>query len=120
MQKSLAKRAELFIREHQLFAAGERVLIGLSGGADSVCLLHVLTELSEVFSLTLGAFHMHHGIRGEEADRDEAFSRELCASFGVDYYCIKEDVPAYARAHGMGTEEAGRRLRYQAAERLAS
>ncbi len=120
MQKSLAKRAELFIREHRLFAAGERVLIGLSGGADSVCLLHVLTELSEVFSLTLGAFHMHHGIRGEEADRDEAFSRELCASFGVDYYCIKEDVPAYARAHGMGTEEAGRSLRYQAAERLAS
>lgn len=119
MQSTLAKRAERFITEQLLIKPGERVLIGLSGGADSVCLLAVLKELQERFSLTLGAFHVNHGIRGEAADRDEAFSEALCKRFAVAFYSVHENVPVYATERGMGLEEAGREVRYLAAERLA-
>ncbi|MBQ9768377.1 MAG: tRNA lysidine(34) synthetase TilS [Lachnospiraceae bacterium] len=119
MQGSLAKRAERFIKEQSLIEQGERVLVGLSGGADSVCLLAVLKELRETFSLTLGAFHVNHGIRGGEADRDEAFSEALCKRFEVPFFTAHEDVPRYAKEHGLGIEEAGREVRYLAAERIA-
>ncbi len=119
MQSSLARRAEQFIREQSLLEQGERVLIGLSGGADSVCLLTVLRELQAVFSLTLGAFHVNHGIRGKEAAADEAFAEALCRESGIAFTAVHEDVPQYAKKHGMGLEEAGRELRYAAAKRLA-
>lgn len=119
MQSDLAKRTERFIKEHSLIEPGERVLIGLSGGADSVCLLAVLTELKETFPFSLGAFHVNHGIRGEDADADEAFAEALCKRSGVVFYAVHADVPRYAKEYGMGLEEAGREMRYQAAVQLA-
>jgi len=113
------KKAEGFIKEHELIAAGDRVLVGLSGGGDSVCLLTILAELSEKLSFSLGAFHVNHGIRGAEADRDEQFSGELCERLGIPFYIIREDVPAYAKEHGLGLEEAGREVRYRASDRIA-
>ena len=66
-----------FCEEQHIFHEGEGVLLGLSGGADSVCLLHLLVELRERLHLQLFALHVHHGIRGEAADRDAMFSRQL-------------------------------------------
>lgn len=120
MQETLTKKAERFIREQKLIAEGERVLAGLSGGADSVCLVAVLCELSGILSFEVGAFHLNHGIRGSEADEDEAFSRALCEGFGIPFFAVREDVPQYAKEHRTGLEEAGRELRYRAAGRLAS
>lgn len=120
MQEKLTKKAERFIREQKLIEAGERVLVGLSGGADSVCLAAVLHELSDTLSIRLGAFHVNHGIRGKEADADEAFSQKFCETLGIDFYAVHEDVPLYAKEHRIGLEEAGRELRYRAAESLAA
>ncbi len=120
MQETLTKKAERFIREQGLIAEGERVLAGLSGGADSVCLTAVLCELSGLLSFEVGAFHVNHGIRGSAADEDEAFSEALCKSFGIPFFAVHEDVPQYAKEHRTGLEEAGRELRYLAAERLAA
>lgn len=120
MQGTLAKKTERFIREQGLIEAGERVLVGLSGGADSVCLAAVLHELSDVLSVTVGAFHVNHGIRGAAADEDEAFSKAFCEKLGIDFFAVQEDVPLYAREHRIGLEEAGRELRYRAAAEIAA
>ena len=119
MRNETEKKVEAFIREKELMQAEDRILIGLSGGADSACLVALLQELSEKLSVRLGAFHVHHGIRGEEADRDERFSGNLCERLGIPFYVVKEDVPELARQWKMGVEEAGRRVRYEAAERIA-
>ena len=84
------------------------VLLGLSGGADSVTLLHLL--LAD--GLSVAAAHLNHGIRGAEADRDEQFCRDLCVSLGVPLYVERADIPAVCRETGEGTEEAARRIRY--------
>lgn len=89
-----------------------RVLVALSGGADSVYLLHNLFVLGKQRGFEICAAHYHHGLRGEEADRDEEFCRSLCESLGIDYVCGHGDVSAYAAEKGIGTEEAARDLRY--------
>src|ERR1700751_3896212 len=63
---------------------GKRILLGLSGGADSVALLHALTALRRRFQFELRAAHLNHGLRGAESERDESFVRELCARAGVE------------------------------------
>lgn len=90
------------------------VLVGLSGGADSVMLLHLLCEYRRRTEgdFSILAVHVNHGIRGAEADRDEAFARELSASLGVEFTSHKIDVPTLARESGKGLEETARDARY--------
>ena len=106
-----------YIRRNRLFAPGDRVIVALSGGADSVCLLVVLNELKEELGLELKAVHVHHGLRGKEADRDRDYSRDLSARLGVSFSCVQVDAALYAGEHGMSVEEAGRHLRYQIFEK---
>lgn len=95
-----------------LIASG--VLLGLSGGADSVMLLCFLLEYRrhENADFAIVATHLNHMIRGEEADRDEEFCLKLCKSLGVELIVEKSDVPAYAKEKGLGLEEAARNIRY--------
>lgn len=93
---------------------GKKYLLGLSGGADSVCLFHLLRDGGYDFS----AAHINHGIRGEEADRDEAFCRELCEKHSVKLHLLRADVPAEAKAEGESLEEAARRVRYSFFEKV--
>ncbi len=95
------------------------VLAAVSGGADSVCLLLLLVKLQEKVNFELEVIHVEHGIRGEESRRDAAFVQELCGSLGVAQRCFEVDVPAYAKEHGIGTEEAARNLRYRAFRKAA-
>ena len=74
------------IDENTLIQKGDKVLVALSGGADSVCLLDVLLCLKDSYGITLAAAHLHHGLRGEEADRDEAFCRDFCEKRNIDFY----------------------------------
>lgn len=90
-----------------------------SGGADSTALLRCLYDLQPEFGYTLHAVHVHHGIRGAEADRDAAFCAALCAEYGIPYQCVYVDAPAYAAAHRLSLETAARRLRYDALETAA-
>ena len=93
-------------------ARGRRLLIALSGGADSVALLALLCARREADGFALAAAHFHHGIRGADADGDAEFCRELCARLGVQLIEGRGDVPALARAHGIGLEAAAREARY--------
>lgn len=96
-----------------------RVLCAVSGGADSVCLLHSCLRLARGGDTTVCAAHYNHCLRGGESDRDERFVRSLCASLAVELRVGRGDVAAYAREHGMGTEEAARELRYAFLEEAA-
>lgn len=90
-----------------------------SGGADSTALLLCLHDLRETLDIDLRAVHVHHGIRGAEADRDAAFCAEVCAQNGIPLRTVYADVPSYAAAHHLSLETAARRLRYQALEQAA-
>ena len=114
----MLKKVRDCMREHEMTAPGDAVIVALSGGADSVCLLTVLKQLATPEFL-LRAVHVHHGIRGAEADRDEAFAQKLCESLSVPLCVAYCHVPAYAAEHGLSEEEAGRILRYQVLEKEA-
>ena len=89
-------KAASYIRKYDLLRAGDRVVAGVSGGADSVCLLHVLVRLRKELGLTVWAVHVHHGLRGEEADRDAAFVEKLAAEWDVPCHVVYADVRGYA------------------------
>ena len=115
---------ERFERELRRTTGGEctSVLAALSGGADSTALLLLFDALRSKApegEVRVEAFHLHHGIRGEEADRDLAFCRDLCARRGVPLHEERADVPAEAKKRRIGLEECGRILRYEALERIA-
>lgn len=106
------KKIKTFIEKHDLLPKKSSVIIGLSGGADSVALLEVLCDLRKVYELELFAVHVHHGIR-KEAEQDAAFCEELCRQKKVAFSCEYVDVPAMARKLGLSEEEAGREVRYR-------
>lgn len=101
-----------FCRREQVFRPGEHVVCALSGGRDSVALLHCLLSLRQELQITVSAAHYNHCLRGEASERDEAFVRRLCASWEVPLAVGRGDVVAFAASRGMSTEEAARQLRY--------
>lgn len=115
----MLREVEAFIRQFHMIDPGDVVIVGVSGGADSVCLLSVLRELGQSLGCSLRAVHIQHGIRGAESLSDAAFVEKLCASWGIPLERFDYDVPAYAAARGMSEEEAGRTLRYRAFEEAA-
>lgn len=102
------------LREYGMCTAGDTVTVGLSGGADSVCLLHLLCTLQSELSVTLQAVHVHHGIRGAAADKDAQFCRTFCEKLQIPLTVEYIDVPKISRETHESTEECGRRLRYEA------
>lgn len=101
-----------------LISYGDDVVVALSGGADSVCLLYNMLSLWEKgYIETLTAVHCNHGLRGEEADRDEKFCKDLCNKLKIHLYCEKIPVTEYAKEHSLSLEEAGRNLRYKTFEK---
>ncbi len=111
---SLADRVRRFAAQQSLWSADTRVVAAVSGGSDSVALFHVLQRLAHRGDLQLaGLVHLHHHIRGEAADGDAAFCRDLAARAGVPVVIGDADVPALARAAGVSLEVAGRDARQQ-------
>lgn len=109
----MVERIADFIGQWNMIGPADRVILGVSGGADSVCLCLVLHELSGRIGFALRVVHVEHGIRGAESERDAAFVERLCEGLGLACTVRRVDVPAYAYAHHMGEEEAARFLRYQ-------
>lgn len=101
-----------FIKKNNMFEKGDGVIAGVSGGADSMCMLLCLLELRATFSLSIEVVHVNHGIRGAEADADEKYVKDFCDARGVGFTAIHADVTAIAKTEGITTEEAGRNLRY--------
>ncbi|MBQ9911464.1 MAG: tRNA lysidine(34) synthetase TilS [Firmicutes bacterium] len=100
------------IEEHSLINRGDVLILGLSGGPDSMCLLNVLSQLRDELGFSLKAFHLNHMIR-EEADSDEAFVKEYCGGIGVPVYTARADVTALAKKDGKSVEAAGREERHR-------
>jgi tRNA(Ile)-lysidine synthase len=103
-----------FVNANHMIEQGDRVVVGVSGGADSVCLLYALLKLYQNKKVTFHVVHVNHGIRGTEADRDELFVSEVCKSMGVTCRVYSEDVRTLAKELGISEEEAGRNVRYEA------
>lgn len=101
------------IEQYHMLQKGDSVVVGVSGGADSVCLLRILWKLRDEYSLKLLAVHVHHGIRGKEADEDAAFTEELCRQWQIPYRMIMRNIPKMAKQLGLSEEEAGRKARYE-------
>ena len=101
-----------FMKKNHMTDRGDSVLAAVSGGADSVCLLLLLHEMAAELGIKVFAFHMNHGIRGAEADRDEQFVMELCERLNIPLTVAHEKVEEYAAERGLSGEEAGRILRY--------
>ncbi|MCQ2507844.1 MAG: tRNA lysidine(34) synthetase TilS [Dorea sp.] len=102
-----------YIEEYHMLNPDDMVIVGVSGGADSVCLLRILRELQDEIGFDLHAVHVHHGIRGSYADRDAEFVWKLCKKLDVSCQIFYEHVPEYARIHKISDEEAGREVRKQ-------
>lgn len=109
-----------FIETHSMIAQGETVLAAVSGGADSVCMLHMLLDLSKSQNFSVCAAHFNHMLRGEEADRDEAFVTDMCLSLGIPFFSGSGDVAAFAKTHRQSTEEAARIMRYDFLHKTAA
>lgn len=103
-----------YIRQYNLIEKGDTVILGVSGGADSVCLFRVLLELRHRIGFEMYVVHVEHGIRGEEAIRDLHFVEELCKSHKVECGVYHFDIPHMAKQKKLSEEEAGRMARYQA------
>lgn len=101
------------IELYNMIKKGDNITAALSGGADSVCLLMVLKELSECLDFTLDAIHINHCIRGEESNRDENFCRDLCKKMRIPIAVIRVDVPAVAAESKKSLEETARDIRYE-------
>ena len=120
MQDKRWERVDSFVRQWKMVKEGDAILLGISGGADSICLARYFLARRETFSLKLYAVHINHMLRGEEAKRDEEFVRDFCREWNlplnVEYRNIKEE----SRRKKCSEEEAGRIARYECFEKYAA
>ncbi len=115
----LLPRVSAAITRHALFAPGAVIVVAVSGGADSLVLLHVLDRLRDPMDLTLHAATLDHGLRGAAGAADAAFVRHTAAAWGIPCSVGRADVPALAQDRGWGIEDAARRARYAFLLRVA-
>ena len=99
------------VRDHRMIGAGDRVGVAVSGGADSVALLRLFEDLRAELGISLCVAHLNHGLRGAEADADEAFVAGLARELDVPFLAAREDVAGLARRNHWNLEDAGRRAR---------
>jgi len=109
---SLVEQVRRTVERYDLLPRSEPVVVGVSGGPDSLCLLHALRRLAGGYDLTLHVAHLNHHIRGAEADADAAFVAALAAEWNLPCTVAARDVPALARRHKLAMEEAARQARY--------
>lgn len=107
------QKVKVYVERFHMIEPKDTIVLGISGGADSVCLLKILARWKEVWGISLRAVHVHHQLRGEEADADERFVRELCENEGIPCRVFHEDVQGMAQREKIGLEEAGRIARYR-------
>lgn len=115
----MLERIERAITTFGMLENTDDVTVALSGGADSVSLLHAMLRLKEKYGFKLYAAHLNHCLRGEESDGDEAFVRELCKKWGIPLFCERADVSSASEANKESVELAARNIRYEFLNRVA-
>ena len=113
----MVRRIEAFIQQYHMIQSHDAVVAGVSGGADSVCLLFVLQELRKRIPFRLLVVHVNHKIR-PDAKEDEAYVKQLCQTWEIPFFAVHKDVPVIASEQGISEDEAGRNVRYQAFEEV--
>ena len=105
------EKIKTYIRRYSMIEKEDVVIAGVSGGADSVCLLLLLEKLKKEWDFGLAVVHVNHCLRGKDADADETFVRNLCEKMDIPILCVRDDVKAYAEQYKLSEEEAGREVR---------
>lgn len=108
----MLKQVKATIENEKIIAKGDAIVVAVSGGPDSIALLHVLNALKEEWALTLYVCHLNHMLRGEDADADANYVKEFADALGIKSYIFTRDITGYAKEHQMGFEEAAREARY--------
>ena len=116
--KKTEQKVLKFIDDYSLIQKGDKILISLSGGPDSVFLLYFLKKYQKRFSVSLYAFHLNHLLRGKDANLDEDFCKQLCLSLNIPFFSVKKNVKQFAHKKKISIEEAGRILRYSELDKL--
>ena len=114
------EQTEKYVKKLGMIGKDDVVAAGVSGGADSVCLLFVLCALRERLGFTVKACHVNHGLRGADADADERYVKELCGQLGVECRIFHENVELIAAKRKQSLEEAGRMVRRAAFEEMCA
>lgn len=109
----MKKKVFDFIKKNSMICRGDKILIALSGGPDSVCLLHILHNLKNELKINLYAAHINHCLRGDEALKDEEYSKNLCDRFKIPFYSKTINVHKISKDKGISIEMAGRDVRYE-------
>ena len=105
------QRVKEYIQRYHMLEKEDKVVTGVSGGADSICLLFMLIELQKELGFSIVAVHVHHGLREGTADADAAYVQKVCREQGIDLRIFREDVKKYAKKNKLTLEEAGRNVR---------
>lgn len=116
--KNMIEKIREFCKQYQMLSPRDKVIVGVSGGADSVCLLHVLLELQQEYELSLFVVHINHGIRGKSAEEDEKYVVHLCEKYKLSYYIEHANVKELVKLEKISEEEAGRNIRYRIFEKV--
>lgn len=114
----MIKKIKNTINNNNLIQEYDKIIVALSGGADSVCLLHSLYMLKDIYKLDICAAHINHNLRGIDAKRDEQFTIDFCNELGVKCYVLDADVKEYSQKNSVSEETAGRLIRYAFFEKV--
>jgi len=116
----LLEKVKETINKYSMLSEDDCVLIGLSGGPDSVCLAVILDKVKKDFNLTLHALYVDHGLRPDEIEKEKEFCRELCSKLEINFLSKSVDVKSHVKRKGGNIQEAARELRYAAYENVAA
>jgi tRNA(Ile)-lysidine synthase len=111
-KENIDQRVMLFIRRHNLISSGSKILVAVSGGPDSITLLHIFSRLQAELGINLHVAHLNHGLRGTESAADASYVAELTAKMGLPTTIETRDITRYQAEHRLSLEEAAREVRY--------
>ena len=117
--KATEQKVLRFIKENELLLPEDKVLIALSGGPDSVFLLHLLNKFQKKFKIEIGAAHINHLLRGTNSKRDEQFCEAICIELEIPFYLLRMNVAVYSKKNKISLEAAGRKIRYDFFEKIS-
>jgi len=117
--KATEQKVLRFIKENELLLAGEKILIALSGGPDSVFLLHFLNKFKNKYKIKIGAAHINHLLRDNDSQRDELFCKTVCEELSIPFYVLRKDIKTYSKKNKYSLEVGGRIIRYEFFENIS-
>lgn len=120
MNDGLVEKVNFWAEKNCVMKPDTHVIVGVSGGADSVCLLHILFTLSKTRLFIITAVHINHMLRGKESDEDELFVKDLCSQYDITLKVFREDITTFSLEQGCSIEEAGRIIRYRRFQEVLS